>query len=434
MATNSNSYKVEDLIQNGALLISDGYRARSDQFVPDGIPFARIPNVVGRFDFKGTDLLSRDLVDAVKRSRPGDVVFTSKGTVGRFALVQSNTPEFVYSPQLCFWRSLKPDFIDPIWLYYWMQGRQFYAQFKSVAGQTDMAEYVSLKDQRMMTIDIPPLSQQRRIAGILGALDDKIGLNRNMNDTLEQMAQALFKSWFVDFDPVRTKAAGRQPAGMNKATADLFPDSFVDTELGKIPKGWEVVRLGDEVVVTRGCSYKSEELAASPTAMVTLKSFKRGGGYRQDGLKAYTGAHKPAQVVHPGELVVSYTDVTQAAELIGRPAIVGSTKNFGKLVISQDVSVVRPTSHLTISYLYRLMMEDAFKAHTYAHSTGTTVLHLSSNALPSFKFSKPSKALFMAFDQVAANLLKITETNNTQSRSLEAIRDTLLPRLLAGTA
>ena len=103
-------------------------------------------------------------------------------------------------------------------------------------------------------------------------------------------------------------------------------------------------------------------------------------------------------------------------------------------MISQDVSVVRPSSHLTISYLYRLMMEESFKAHTYAHSTGTTVLHLSSNALPSFKFSKPSKELFMAFDQIAANLLKINEVNNTQSRSLEAIRDTLLPRLLAGTA
>lgn len=288
-----------------------------------------------------------------------------------------------------------------------------------------------LKNHR---VNIPPLAEQKRISGILGALDDKIELNRRMNETLEQMAKALFKSWFVDFDPVHAKATGRHPAGMDKATADLFPDSFVDSELGKIPKGWEVARLGDEVVVTRGCSYKSEELAASPTALVTLKSFKRGGGYRQDGLKAYTGAHKPAQVVRPGELVVSYTDVTQAAELIGRPAIVGSTEKFSKLVISQDVSVVRPSSHLTISYLYRLMMEESFKAHTYAHSTGTTVLHLSSNALPSFKFSKPSKELFMAFDQIAANLLKINEVNNTQSRSLEAIRDTLLPRLLAGTA
>jgi len=287
---------------------------------------------------------------------------------------------------------------------------------------------------KRIPILLPPFSEQKRIAGMLRALDDKIELNRKMNETLEQMARSLFKSWFVDFDSVHAKAAGRRPAGMDKATADLFPDSFVDSELGKIPKGWEVTRLGDEVVVTRGCSYKSEELAASPTALVTLKSFKRGGGYRQDGLKAYTGAHKPTQVVTPGELVVSYTDVTQAAELIGRPAIVGATEKFSKLVISQDVAVVRPSSHLTISYLYRLMMEESFKAHTYAHSTGTTVLHLSSNALPSFKFPKPRKELFMAFDQIAANLLKLTEINNTQSRSLEAIRDTLLPRLLAGRA
>ncbi len=158
-----------------------------------------------------------------KTSRPGDVVFTSKGTVGRFAFVRGDTKHFVYSPQLCFWRSLDRTAIDPYFLYCWMRGPEFFGQFKGVAGQTDMAEYVSLTDQRRMFVTLPLLDEQRAIAHILGTLDDKIELNLRMNATLEAMARALFRSWFVDFDPVRAKMEGRD-TGLPKEIADLFPD------------------------------------------------------------------------------------------------------------------------------------------------------------------------------------------------------------------
>ena len=102
-----------------------------------------------------------------------------------------------------------------------------------------------------MRLHIPPLDEQRAIAHILGTLDDKIELNRRMNETLEAMARALFKSWFVDFDPVRAKAEGRDP-GLAKPFADLFPDSFEDSELGEIPKGWEVGTVDDEFNLTWG--------------------------------------------------------------------------------------------------------------------------------------------------------------------------------------
>ena len=101
-----------------------------------------------------------------------------------------------------------------------------------------------------MKLTLPPLAEQRAIAHILGTLDDKIELNRRMNETLEAMARALFKSWFVDFDPVRAKREGRQPAGMDKATAALFPDAFQDSPLGKIPKGWQVERIEELVTLS----------------------------------------------------------------------------------------------------------------------------------------------------------------------------------------
>ncbi|HYW45058.1 MAG TPA: restriction endonuclease subunit S, partial [Bryobacteraceae bacterium] len=122
---------------------------------------------------------------------------------------------------------------------------------------TDMAPYLSLVDQRRLHISLPPIDQQRAIARILGTLDDKIELNRRMNETLEAMARALFQSWFVDFGPVRAKAEGRGPS-LPKEIADLFPDRFDDSELGEIPAGWGVGPLEDIASVTMGLSPAGE--------------------------------------------------------------------------------------------------------------------------------------------------------------------------------
>jgi type I restriction enzyme S subunit len=232
-------YKTSELIANGKLAIGDGYRAKNSELVATGLPFARAGNINNGFLFNDADLFPEKDLPRVgeKVSRLGDVVFTSKGTVGRFAFVKETTPQFVYSPQLCYWRSLDHGMIDPRFLYYWMNGREFWGQASGVKCQTDMADYVSLTDQRRMKVTLPPIAEQRAIAHILGALDDKIELNRKMNETLETLMRAIFKSWFVDFDPVRAKAEGRKPYGMDAETAALFPDSFQDSPLGKIPKG-----------------------------------------------------------------------------------------------------------------------------------------------------------------------------------------------------
>ena len=123
-----------------------------------------------------------------------------------------------------------------------------------------VAERLNLPTIRALPVLIPPLAEQRAIAHILGALDDKIELNRRMNETLEAMARALFKSWFVDFDPVRAKAEGRDP-GLPKAIADLFPDSFEDSDLGEIPKGWEIKSIGDLADVAGGTTPSTKEPA-----------------------------------------------------------------------------------------------------------------------------------------------------------------------------
>jgi type I restriction enzyme S subunit len=316
----------------------------------------------------------------------------------------------------------------PRFVYYCLKAIDFSRYNSGSAQQSLNRNYIYSAPLR-----IPDVHTQHVIAHILGTLDDKIELNRRMSETLEHMARALFKSWFVDFDPVRAKADGRD-TGLPKSIADLFPDRLVNSELGEIPEGWEIASLGALIDMVKGRSYKSEELIESDTALVTLKSFARGGGYRPDGLKPFVGTYKAEQIVVPGELVIACTDVTQDAEVIGRPAIVRGASGYKRLVASLDTLIVRPrdSSAVTRSYLYFLGGTDSFVAHTYAHTTGTTVLHLAKNAVPSFKFSRPSTQLVLQFDAFAKPALERMEAIEEESSTLAAVRDALLPRLVAG--
>lgn len=234
-----------DLIKAGVLEIGDGYRAKNSEMSSKGVPFIRAGNVDGRVNTFGADLLCADSVKMAgrKRSMPGDVVITTKGTIGRLAFVREGDPDFIYSPQLCYWRSLNQEIIASRWLFYAMRSQEMLDQISWSAGQTDMAPYVSLTDQRTaFKLTLPPIEEQREIAATLGALDDKIELNRKTAATLEEMARALYRSWFVDFDPVRARAEGRAPAHMDPDTAALFPDGFGEDGL---PVGWKAGTLND---------------------------------------------------------------------------------------------------------------------------------------------------------------------------------------------
>jgi type I restriction enzyme S subunit len=153
--------KAAALIEEGLLAIGDGYRAKNSELGEPGLPFIRAGDLVNGFDTRGADVLMQGSVVKAgeKVSRPGDVAFTSKGTVGRFARVTEFTQPFVYSPQVCFWRSLDHGRLSPAILYCWMQSDDLRSQIESVAGQTDMAPYVSLRDQRAMEVPIFDRSQ-----------------------------------------------------------------------------------------------------------------------------------------------------------------------------------------------------------------------------------------------------------------------------------
>jgi type I restriction enzyme S subunit len=184
---------VADLIDEGLLIVGDGYRAKNSELGEEGIPFARAGNIREGLRLDDADNLATENVAraGAKISMPGDVVFTSKGTVGRFAFIREDTPRFVYSPQLCFWRVVNRNVIDPGFLFSWMQGPECGRQFAALKGQTDMADYISLRDQRTVKISLPPIEQQARISDVLGALDNKIDGNRRESATLASIRDTL---------------------------------------------------------------------------------------------------------------------------------------------------------------------------------------------------------------------------------------------------
>ena len=322
----------------------------------------------------------------------------------------------------------------------------------------------SLKVPHLLNIEfyLPNIEKQSEISKILNELDEKIEINTQINQTLEQIAQTIFKSWFIDFDPVHAKAnalangqtaeqatqaamaviSGKNTQELHRLQtanpeqyqqlweiAEAFPSGF-DEE--GVPRGWESKKVGEVAKIIKGKSYKSSELAPSKTALVTLKSFNRGGGYRLDGLKEYTGTYKPEQEVFAGDLIIAYTDVTQAADVIGKPAMVMSDSRYEHLVISLDVGVVRPKNEKYKYFLYCLAMTDTFQAHTHSFCTGTTVLHLGKEAVPSFEFILPDNKFIELFDEFVSPIFVRINNIIEENKSLEKIRDELLPKLLSG--
>ena len=269
-----------------------------------------------------------------------------------------------------------------------------------------------------LTTTMPRFAEQKAIAATLSALDDMIELNNQINKTLEEMAQAIFKSWFVDFEPFKN-------------------GEFEESELGLIPKGWEVIELRDIVDTFNGYSYKGSDLnEESKDALFTIKNFQRDGGFKTDGFKGLQISErvKPFHYLHRFDLIVAHTDITQAADIIGNPILILSNGNYKNLIMSMDlVKVVSKKPKINNFILYMLLKDERFKAHAIGYSSGTTVLHLNKKAIPDYKVALPKdmdiiEKITVIFESIYKEVSRIYEEN----RIIKEIRDTLLPKLISG--
>lgn len=297
---------------------------------------------------------------------------------------------------------------DPFFVYYNLSTRK--AEIRGAAGGS--AQPILNKSAfGRLDILLPPPDEQRAIAHILGTLDDKIELNRRMNETLEAMARALFKSWFVDFDPVRAKAEGRDP-GLPQPLADLFPDSFEDSELGEIPRGWEVDAVGDHMA-----NFDSKRVPVSGAERA-----KRRGPY------PYHGAAGVMDYVDDYLFDGVYLLLGEDGSVVRDTGLAVTQYVWGKLWVNNHAHVLQGMGAVSTEQLYLYFHFEPVAPYV----TGAVQPKLSQGRMNAMPFVFAGDAVCRAFGQTIKPWFAKLRAGVDETKTLAALRDTLLPKLISG--
>jgi type I restriction enzyme, S subunit len=270
----------------------------------------------------------------------------------------------------------------------------------------------------------PPITEQRAIADILGTLDDKIALNHQMSETLEALARALFKSWFVDFEPVRARMEGRD-AGLSQPLADLFPPRLVHSELGDIPHGWQIKPICDLAEVVGGSTPKTErpEFWDGGHCWVTPKDLS--------GLSTPVLLDTERRITDAGLAQISSGLLPEGTVLLSSRAPIGYLAIAEvPTAVNQGFIAMKPLKG--ISNLFLLRWASAAHAQIVSHANGSTFLEISKSSFRSLPVVVPAPTSMDAFDRVARPLYRKVVEHQRESRALAALRDALLPRLISG--
>ncbi len=360
----------------------------------------------------------RDWPGQAKKSiRKDDILFSEiRPANGRWAYVEQDADDFVVSTKLMVIRA-KQDRLFPRFLYQYLTSTEITKWLQHLAeSRSGTFPQITFDQVADLELPLPPLAEQKRIAEVLGALDDKIELNRRMNATLEATARALFQSWFVDFDPVRAKLDGRTPSGMDAATAALFPDSFEESELGHIPRGWKIASIYEIANVIYGAPFASKQFNANvegkPLIRIRDLADESPGVWTQE-------VHPKGYTVQPGDIVVGMDGEFRAYLWGGEPAW-----------LNQRVCVFAPKPGYSAAFVRNSII--APLAEVEATETATTVIHLGKNDIDRFTAVIPPPEIQEAFTKLCQPWYDQIVAHKQQSRTLSTLRDTLLPKLLSG--
>ncbi|HOP08410.1 MAG TPA: restriction endonuclease subunit S [candidate division Zixibacteria bacterium] len=316
---------------------------------------------------------------------------------------------------------IRPDShkLDPRYLRYFLVSAPMQDLMLSWAGSGGTRNALTKGMIESFEIPCPEVSIQRSIAHILGTLDDKIELNRAMNETLEEMARAIFKSWFVDFDPVRAKAEGRKPFGMDADTAALFPASFQDSPIGKIPKDWTLGCLGD-IAKNKKVSVKPHQLEDYSHYIGLEHMPRRCISLAEWGLSESVTSNKYA--FNKGDLL--FGKLRPYFHKVGIAAVDG--------VCSTDILVVVPKKPEWFGYTLEIITSDEFVGYTDMASTGTKMPRTNWTDMSNYETVLPPTELAEAFSKFITPMTEKIISNIHESQTLAAIRDALLPKLMSG--
>ncbi len=403
----------------GAIAIGPfGSRMKADCYVLNGVPVIRGTNIAGDRSWKGDWVyISDDFADTMPNcnARENDLVFPHRGSIGEVAIVPGDKPRYMISTSLMKFRAhtIKA---DPLYLFYYFRsqiGRNEILRFSSQVGTPGIGQ--PLSSLRQFKVFLPSLSVQTAIASLLCALDDKIDLNRRMNETLEAMARAIFKDWFVDFGPVRAKAEGRPPYLAPDLWA-LFPDALDDDDK---PVEWNFGFLADVADSPRRGINPGE--VSDETPYIGLEHMPR----RSIAFGEWEGAGKVASnksVFKKGEFL--FGKLRPYFHKVGIAPIDG--------ICSTDIVVVKPKKSIWSAFVISCISTDDFVDYTDKTSTGTKMPRTSWADMGRYAVCLPPISVANAFHSITQPMVDKIIGNIHESKTLAQLRDLLLPKLMSG--
>lgn len=365
--------------------------------VDNGLPIIRVKDLSGhRIDVMDVMRVAPEIEAKYRRSRirSGDVLISLVGSMGQVAIAGQEVDGWNIARAVGLIPAIDRHHAE--WLRFSLQSQEAQDFINDHANTTVQATF-NLKDLARVPIPYPPKPERDAVLQILGALDDKIEVNRKASATLEEMARALYRSWFVDFDPVWAKLEGRQPAHMEATTAALFPDSFDDDGL---PVGWRLAPVGDVLTLNYGKALKKELRIA--------------GQYPVYGSGGSDTSHNQSLVSQP-------------TIIVGRKGTVGSLYWEPRGCWPID-TVFYVTSACPLSYIYRMLQELPL-AHM---NTDAAVPGLNRDNAYRLEVAFPGEKLIAAYDKIAGAFQDRIDALENESRTLAILRDALLPRLMSG--
>ncbi|MBV9790949.1 MAG: restriction endonuclease subunit S [Chloroflexi bacterium] len=412
---------VEDIaapIKNALVGGPFGSNLVSRDYVSLGVPVIRGQNMSSRWVEGDFAFVSEKKAAQLSpnTARPGDLIFTQRGTLGQVAIVPQQPFDHYIVSQSQMKLTVDSQQTDALFLYYFFSSEEQQDYVRRNAVQTGVP-HTNLEHLRRTPLLLPPLPEQRAIAAILGALDDKIELNRTMNQRLEQMAQALFKSWFVDFDPVHANRNGEAMPGLAREVQALFPSAFEDSALGEIPQGWQIEPLDRIAHFLNGLAL--QKFPAIDDYLPVIKIAELRKGVTESSGKASPNI-EAKYIVDDGDILFSWSGSLEVVVWCG-----------GRGALNQHLFKVTSAQYPRWFY-YLWTKEHLPEFQSIAAGKATTMGHIQRHHLTAATTRVPPPHVLKSMTNIIEPLLMHIVNNNIASRTLAATRDALLPKLLSG--
>jgi len=413
-----------DTMENVLEKIID-YRGKTPKKSETGIKTLSAKSVKNGFiDYSLTYFISEETYNKfMVRGYPqiGDILLTTEAPLGNVAKLDRD--DVAVAQRLLTLRGKENVLYNDYLRYYLMSNMGRHQLLSRETGTTVTG--IKQKEFRKALIPLPPISEQKTIGDTLSKLDEKVLINNRISEKLDVIVKTLFKSWFIDYDFPNTNNEPYYSSG----------GGMVDSEVGLIPEGWNVLKLEDILKIKHGYAFKSKNFSDEETNLYILTpgNFRIGGGFKSDKFKFLEQdvVFPDEYILEEDDLIVTMTDLSRDGDTLGYPALVpGGEVHY---LHNQRIGKVQLKTEFSKLFLYNLMCSPNYRGHILGGATGTTVKHTAPKRIEAYKFACPNNELLDKFEEFSSPIVEKIKCINRENQALINIRNTLLPKLISGS-